>query len=64
MRLLREIRADGGIAIYLAAEKPEGVPEENWYRWRAATMALTLACVSTSPILNASIPGRRLWPRS
>lgn len=21
---------DGGIAIYIAAEKPEGVPEENW----------------------------------
>jgi hypothetical protein len=21
---------DGGIAIYIAAEKPAGVPEENW----------------------------------
>ena len=21
---------DGGIAIYIAAERPEGVPEENW----------------------------------
>ncbi|MGW8268317.1 MAG: DUF1214 domain-containing protein, partial [Longimicrobiales bacterium] len=21
---------DGGIEIYIAAEKPEGVPEENW----------------------------------
>jgi hypothetical protein len=21
---------DGGIAVYIAAEKPEGVPEENW----------------------------------
>jgi hypothetical protein len=22
--------ADGGIAIYIAAERPEGVPEQNW----------------------------------
>ena len=22
--------ADGGIAIYIAAEQPEGVPDENW----------------------------------
>jgi len=21
---------DGGIAIYIAAQKPEGLPEENW----------------------------------
>jgi hypothetical protein len=21
---------DGGIAVYVAAEQPEGVPEENW----------------------------------
>ena len=21
---------DGGIAIYIAAEKPKGVPEKNW----------------------------------
>jgi len=25
-----QLDADGGIAIYLAAEQPEGVPEENW----------------------------------
>jgi hypothetical protein len=25
-----QLDADGGIAIYIAAEKPEGVPEENW----------------------------------
>ena len=25
-----KLNADGGIAIYLAAEPPEGVPEENW----------------------------------
>jgi len=25
-----KLDADGGIAIYIAAEKPEGVPEENW----------------------------------
>ena len=25
-----QVNADGGIEIYVAAEKPEGVPEENW----------------------------------
>ena len=25
-----KLDADGGIAVYIAAEKPEGVPEENW----------------------------------
>ena len=25
-----ELNEDGGIEIYIAAEKPEGVPEENW----------------------------------
>ena len=25
-----KLNADGGIAIYIAAEKPEGVPAENW----------------------------------
>ena len=25
-----KLNEDGGIAIYIAAEKPEGVPEENW----------------------------------
>jgi len=25
-----KLDADGGIAIYVAAEKPDGVPEENW----------------------------------
>ena len=25
-----KLDADGGIAIYIAAERPEGVPEENW----------------------------------
>jgi len=25
-----KVNADGGIEIYLAAEKPEGVPKENW----------------------------------
>jgi len=25
-----KLDADGGIAIYIAAEQPEGVPEENW----------------------------------
>lgn len=25
-----KLDADGGIAIYIAAEKPEGVPEQNW----------------------------------
>jgi len=25
-----KLDAEGGIAIYIAAEKPEGVPEENW----------------------------------
>ena len=25
-----ELDGDGGIAIYIAAEKPDGVPEENW----------------------------------
>ena len=25
-----KLNADGGIEIYVAAEKPEGVPEENW----------------------------------
>ncbi len=25
-----KLNADGGIEIYIAAEKPEGVPEENW----------------------------------
>ena len=25
-----KLNADGGIAIYIAAKKPEGVPEENW----------------------------------
>ena len=25
-----KLNADGGIEIYLAAEKPEGVAEENW----------------------------------
>ena len=25
-----KLDADGGIAIHIAAEKPEGVPEENW----------------------------------
>jgi hypothetical protein len=25
-----ELDADGGIAIFIAAEKPDGVPEENW----------------------------------
>jgi hypothetical protein len=25
-----KLDADGGIAIYIAAEQPEGVPDENW----------------------------------
>ena len=25
-----QLDENGGIAIYVAAEKPEGVPEENW----------------------------------
>jgi hypothetical protein len=25
-----KLNKDGGIEIYIAAEKPEGVPEENW----------------------------------
>ena len=25
-----KLNADGGIEIYLAAEKPDGVPKENW----------------------------------
>jgi len=25
-----KLDADGGIAIYIAAQKPEGIPEENW----------------------------------
>jgi hypothetical protein len=25
-----KLNADGGIDIYVAAEKPEGVPSENW----------------------------------
>jgi hypothetical protein len=25
-----KLNADGGIEIYIAAEKPEGVPKENW----------------------------------
>ena len=25
-----ELDGDGGIAIYVAAEKPEGVPDANW----------------------------------
>jgi hypothetical protein len=25
-----KLNTDGGIEIYVAAEKPEGVPEENW----------------------------------
>jgi len=25
-----KLNEDGGIEIYIAAEKPEGVPEENW----------------------------------
>ena len=25
-----KLNADGGITIHVAAEKPEGVPEENW----------------------------------
>jgi hypothetical protein len=25
-----KLDADGGIAIHIAAEQPEGVPEENW----------------------------------
>ncbi len=24
------LKSDGGIDIYVAAEKPEGVPDENW----------------------------------
>jgi hypothetical protein len=25
-----KLNKDGGIEVYIAAEKPEGVPEENW----------------------------------
>ena len=25
-----KLNKEGGIEIYIAAEKPEGVPEENW----------------------------------
>ena len=25
-----KLDADGGIAVYIAAQKPPGVPEENW----------------------------------
>jgi hypothetical protein len=25
-----QLDEDGGIAVYVAAEQPEGVPEENW----------------------------------
>ena len=25
-----KLKADGGIDIYVAAKKPEGVPDENW----------------------------------
>jgi hypothetical protein len=25
-----QLNEDGGIEIYIAAEQPEGVPEENW----------------------------------
>ena len=25
-----KLNSDGGIEIYVAAEKPDGVPEENW----------------------------------
>jgi len=32
---------DGGIEIYIAAEKPEGVPEENWLPIERKDLALS-----------------------
>ena len=41
--------ADGGIAIYVAAEKPEGVPEENW-------LPIERKDLDLSPILRIYVP--------
>jgi hypothetical protein len=40
---------DGGIEIYIAAEKPEGVPEENWLPIPREDLAL-------SPQLRIYVP--------
>jgi hypothetical protein len=36
----------GGIQIYIAARKPQDVPEENWLPINAKTRTLKLACGS------------------
>ncbi len=41
--------ADGGIAIYIAAEKPAGVPEENW-------LPIEREDLDISPIMRLYVP--------
>jgi len=44
-----QLNEDGGIEIYIAAEKPEGVPEENWLPIERKDLAL-------SPQLRVYVP--------
>jgi len=44
-----KLNEDGGIEIYIAAEKPDGVPEENWLPIERKDIAL-------SPQLRIYVP--------
>ena len=48
-----ELDADGGIAIYVAAEKPEGVPDENWLPIERKDLGLSLILRIYVPDLEA-----------
>ena len=47
-----KLDANGGIAIYVAAEKPKGVPEENWLPIERKDVKLTLTMRVYAPDLE------------
>jgi len=54
----------GGIAIHIAAERPEGVPEENWLPLVRGDYGIDIVMRLMRQILTASRPGQRLRLKS
>lgn len=47
-----KLRADGGIDIYIAAQKPEGVPEENWLPINREDLPLRIQIRAYLPVVE------------
>jgi hypothetical protein len=53
-----KLDADGGIAIFIAAEKPDGVPEENWLPTHRGHYGIDVIMRVCHRISSATGPGR------